>query len=190
MGMQRRSIFLDRDGTINVDSGYLCKSENWLWLPGALDGIAAFNKAGWLVIVASNQSGIARGYYGPADLVKLENFVNGELEKHQARIDDWFYCPHLPEISGNCPCRKPEPGLLLAAARKWNIDLKNSWMIGDRLRDVRAGLAAGTKSALIANDPQTGEALKCSQLYPDVPVWPNLAVAARNIISASDPAIP
>lgn len=180
--MVRKAIFLDRDGTMNEDPGYTFRPEDWRWLPEAVKGIAAFNNAGWLVVVASNQSGIARGFYSREDIGRLEAFVNADLASRGARVDDWRYCPHLPEITGPCSCRKPEPGLLLAAAQDLDIDLAASWMLGDRLIDVRAGLAAGARAGLISANPQSPEAENCRALYPDVPVWQNLYQAALNII--------
>lgn len=180
--MARKAIFLDRDGTMNEDPGYTFRPEDWRWLPEAVKGIAAFNNAGWLVVVASNQSGIARGFYSREDIGRLEAFVNADLASRGARVDDWRYCPHLPEITGPCSCRKPEPGLLLAAAQDLEIDLAASWMLGDRLIDVRAGLAAGARAGLISANPQSPEAENCRALYPDVPVWQNLYQAALNII--------
>ncbi|MCX4308881.1 MAG: HAD family hydrolase [Desulfovibrio sp.] len=183
--MARKAVFLDRDGTMNEDPGYIFRSEDWRWLPEAVKGISVFNNAGWLVIVVSNQSGIARGFYSREDLGRLEAFVNADLAGRGARVDDWRYCPHLPEITGPCSCRKPEPGLLLAAARDLDIDLAASWMLGDRLIDVQAGLAAGARAGLVSANLQSAEAEKCRALYPDVPVWQNLCQSAFYIISGN-----
>lgn len=183
--MARRAVFLDRDGTLNQDPGYTFRPEDWLWLPKAVEGISAFNRVGWLVIVVSNQSGIARGFYTRADLELLEAFVNADLAARGARVDGWRYCPHLPEITGPCSCRKPKPGLLLGAASEWDIELASSWMLGDRLTDVEAGLAAGTRAGLITANPKSPEAEKCRALYPQVPVWQNLYQGAVNIISGN-----
>lgn len=179
----RKAIFLDRDGTLNDDKGYVFRIGDWQWLPGAIEGIAAFNRAGWLVIVVSNQSGIARGYFDEKELASLEKHAAEDLSGRGARVDDWRYCPHLPEITGQCACRKPKAGLLLSAASDWNIDLALSWMLGDKLRDVQAGFTAGCHAALISEDPQSQEAEKCRAIYPDLPVWPNIFAASTHILA-------
>lgn len=179
----RKTIFLDRDGTLNFDSGYVFRIGDWHWLPGAVEGIGSFNRAGWLVIVVSNQSGIARGYFTEKELASLEKFVSEDLSSKNVRVDDWLYCPHLPEITGSCECRKPKPGLLLEAAKKWNIDLEASWMLGDKLSDLEAGLAAGCHVGLIDSSPQDLETLKCKAKYPDLSVWPNIFAASSHILT-------
>lgn len=174
----RRAIFLDRDGTINVDGGYVHKIEDWRWLPGAVEALAAFKQAGWLLIAASNQSGIARGLYNYADLLALQAWVDARLEQQNAGIAQWYYCPHGP--GDGCACRKPEPGLVLRAAKDWNIDLAQSWLIGDRKRDAQAGLAAGCRAMLLRNAAQPEEAAWATE--NGVPVAANLAEAARLIL--------
>lgn len=109
----RRAIFLDRDGTLNHDTGYVHRWEDWRWLPGAPEALARFKAAGWFLVVVSNQSGIARGLFDEEELHALHARVNAQLEPLGAAIDVWRHCPHLPEITGPCVCRKPAPGLLL-----------------------------------------------------------------------------
>lgn len=145
----KRAIFLDRDGTLNKDSGYVHRKEDWIWLPGVLQALRRFRAAGYLLVVVSNQSGLARGMFTQKDLAALEAWVTTQMEEKNVGIDAWYYCPHLPEITGPCSCRKPEPGLLLQAARDLDIDLARSWMVGDSLRDVQAGLAAGCQCVLV-----------------------------------------
>lgn len=135
----RRAIFLDRDGTLNNDTGYVHRKEDWHWLPGVVETLRRFHAVGYLLVVVSNQSGIARGMFGEDDLHALEAWINEDLAASNAVIDAWYYCPHLPEVTGPCDCRKPEPGLLLRAAADLNIDLARSWMVGDRVRDMQAG---------------------------------------------------
>lgn len=170
-----KAIFLDRDGVLNRDSGYLYKIEDWQWLPGALAGLRLFKEAGYSLIVASNQSGIGRGYYSKDQLDSLENWLNNELQSVGCPIDAWYYCPHLPEAG--CLCRKPLPGMLLKAAKDLNIDLPRSWMLGDKISDVEAGLAAGCRAGLIG--PRIESALFAR---PDVFCWPNLLIAAKKVI--------
>lgn len=169
------AIFLDRDGTLNVDKGYAHAIADWQWLPEALAGLQLLQKAGWPLVVVSNQSGIARGFFTLADLEKLEKFVNSELAQNNVRIRKWYYCPHGPE--SDCCCRKPRPGLLQKAASELNLDLAESWMIGDRLRDIHAGQAAGCRNILLNNEAypvEKGEAQKMG-----IPVVANLLQAAE-----------
>lgn len=147
--MTNNAIFLDRDGTLNVDKGYVHRIEDWEWIPGAIDAIAAFKKAGFLVIVITNQAGVARGYYSGEDVDKLHAWINDELKKQGAAIDGFYYCPHHPEYSEKCGCRKPLPGLLHEAAQDFDIDIDCSWLVGDKAGDIEAGLAAGVKSILV-----------------------------------------
>ena len=145
----RRAVFLDRDGTLNVDFGYVHRSEDWQWLPHVVEGLARLKAAGFALVVTSNQSGIARGMFDAATVDSLHQWVNSRLAPHKASIDSFCYCPHLPTITGNCDCRKPAPVLLLRAARELDIDLAASWSVGDRLRDAQAGLAAGCRAILV-----------------------------------------
>ncbi len=149
------AIFLDRDGTLNVDKGYVHKIEDWEWLPNVPETLAAFKRAGYALIVVTNQSGVARGFYDENAITTLHNWVNEQLKSFDCELI-FYHCPHLPEISGPCACRKPSPQMLLQAAAEHNIDLTNSWMIGDRLRDIEAGKAAGCKTLLVT----TGEGQK------------------------------
>lgn len=171
----RRAIFLDRDGTINADAGYTHRIEDWRFLPGVVEALAALKKDGWLLVVASNQSGIGRGYYTWEQLKKLEMWVNAELGRRHAAIDAWYYCPHPPDAG--CACRKPEPGLLLTAARDLHIDLASSFMLGDKASDVEAGQAAGCQTGLITTRP---ELIKLKK--PATHVWPDLARAVKDMV--------
>ncbi len=146
-----RAVFLDRDGTINVEKNYLYRVADWEWIPGAQAAIAQLNAAGYLVVVVSNQAGIARGLYTPDDVERLHAYVADELAVAKARIDAWFYCPHHPQHGAvrECACRKPAPGMLLEAARQLNIDLAASWMVGDKAIDVEAAEAAGVRGILV-----------------------------------------
>lgn len=149
--MGRPAVFLDRDGTLNVEKEYLHRWEDWEWIPGAIDAIKRLNEAGYLVIVVTNQSGIARGYYTEADVLALHQRVDEDLRHHGARIDAYYYCPHHPQHGAvrDCECRKPEPGMLLAAAREHDIDLTRSFVIGDKAADVEAALAVGATPILV-----------------------------------------
>ena len=142
----KKAAFFDRDGTINVDVGYLHREEDLIFRPHTIDYIKKYNDLKWLVIVITNQSGIARGMFTEADVNRLHAYMNRcLLKEYGAHIDAFYFCPHLPEISGRCPCRKPSPGLFLQAAKEWNIDLSRSVSFGDSQRDEEASRAAGIK---------------------------------------------
>lgn len=177
----RRAVFLDRDGTLNKDVGYVHRKEDWQWLPGVAEALKRLRAVGYVLVVVSNQSGIARGMYDREALRQLEEWVNVELAAKNAAIDAWYYCPHLPEITGPCECRKPEPGLLLQAARDLDIDLANSWMIGDRVRDVQAGLAAGCQSILL--HPEGSDNSDDDDVPDGVAVVPHLPAATVRILA-------
>ena len=147
----RRAVFLDRDGTINIEKTYLYRPEDWEWIPGAREAIKRFNNAGYLVVVVSNQAGVARGMYSEDDIFRLHAFVDRDLALVGARIDAYYFCPHHPEYGANrdCVCRKPKPGMLLQASDELAIDLSRSYLVGDKLTDVCAGLAAGVKPFLV-----------------------------------------
>lgn len=146
IGIMRKAAFFDRDGTINVDIGYLHDPENLIFVPGIPEQIRKHNQAKEPVIVITNQSGIARGYYSEQDMHKLHEVMNQRLEKEfQAHVDAFYYCPHLPEISGACDCRKPKCGLFLQAIKDFDIDPEISVSYGDSKRDEQASKAAGIK---------------------------------------------
>jgi D-glycero-D-manno-heptose 1,7-bisphosphate phosphatase len=151
--VMKRAVFIDRDGTINVEKEYLYLSEELEFIPGAAKAIRLLNEAGFLVVVVTNQSGVARGYYTEEDVHQLHRYIASQLEQVGSRVDSWFYCPHHPSGRGSyalpCRCRKPQPGMLLEAARRFDIDLETSVMIGDKLVDVEAGRAAGCRSILV-----------------------------------------
>lgn len=144
---------MDRDGTINVEKEYLYRAEDFEFIPGVPQALRLLNEAGYLVVVVSNQSGVARGYFTEEDVDTLHRHIAAELIKNGARVDAWYYCPHHPSGRGSyslpCRCRKPLPGMLVEAARRHHIDLASSFMIGDKLADVEAGVAAGCRTILV-----------------------------------------
>jgi D-glycero-D-manno-heptose 1,7-bisphosphate phosphatase len=148
----RAAVFLDRDGTINIEKRYLYQYEDWEWIAGAIKAIKKFNDAGVLVIVITNQAGVARGIYTSADVESLHERVSEELQTHGAHIDAYYYCPHHPEFGNKmvCSCRKPAPGLLFQAQKEWDIDLHRSAIFGDKASDIKVGQAAGVKSFLVS----------------------------------------
>ena len=148
----RRAVFLDRDGVINKkapEGDYIKNWDEFEFLPGVEKAIRTFNENGFLVIIVSNQRGIARGLMTEEDLKEIHSKMREELAKDGAVIDGIYYCPH--DLDDHCGCRKPAPGLLLEAAKEHNVDLSQSWMIGDQESDIEAGRRAGCKTILISN---------------------------------------
>lgn len=150
--MKSKAVFLDRDGVLNHEQGdYICKVEDFI----ILDNFAALKTLqdrGYLLIVATNQGGLAKGWYSEDELAKMHHKLKETYLKHGVKFTDIFYCPHHPDFTGPCDCRKPKPGLLLQGIEKYNIDPVLSYFIGDRERDVEAGTAAGVTGILIDSD--------------------------------------
>ena len=143
---KRPAAFLDRDGVLNVDHGYAHKPEQLDWIAGAPEAVRQLNDAGYLVIVITNQSGVARGYYDEAAIHKFHSHMQEALQAQGAHIDAFYYCPHQPdgkitEFAVRCRCRKPNTGMLEQAAREWPIDLTRSFLIGDKDGDMAAAAA-------------------------------------------------
>lgn len=149
--MLRRAVFLDRDGTIIEDRNYLADPDGVRLLPGASRALRTFRERGRLLVLVSNQSGLARGLVGPEEHVRVHARVVALLAAESVVLDGAYYCEHGPEEG--CACRKPAPGLLLAAGRDHAIDLTASLMIGDKPSDAAAGRAAGCTTALLAPGP-------------------------------------
>ena len=148
--MSNKAIFFDRDGTLNVDVHYLHDPADFVWMEGAVDAVRWANAHGYLVIVVTNQSGIARGYYDEETMHRLHGWMNAELRAHGAHIDDFYYCPHHAEgkISAYaiaCDCRKPAPGMILRAIREHDIDPAASFLFGDAQSDIAAAANAGVR---------------------------------------------
>jgi D,D-heptose 1,7-bisphosphate phosphatase len=161
LSVKQKCVFLDRDGTINKFNDFITKPEDFELIEGAAEAIKKINSLGYLAIVITNQPVIARGEadFETLDLIHMK--METELGKHGAYIDDLFYCPHHPdkgfpgeraEYKINCDCRKPKPGLIFKAAEKYNIDLSRSYMVGDDMRDVNAGINAGCIPVFITNN--------------------------------------
>jgi D-glycero-D-manno-heptose 1,7-bisphosphate phosphatase len=141
-------IVMDRDGTLNEDrDDYVKSPEEWVPLPGAMEAIARLNQAGWHVVLATNQSGLGRGLFDMATLNAIHVKMHRLLAQHGARIDAVFFCPHAP--TEGCRCRKPLPGLLEEIGRRYGVDLAHVPMVGDALRDLQAGAAAGCPTHLV-----------------------------------------
>jgi len=161
----RPAFFLDRDGVIVEDVHYLSEPCRLSLIPGSAEAIAHLNRNGIPVIVVTNQAGIARGYYPSSRVDETHDRLSSLLELHNAHIDRYYYCPHHPTEGsapylGNCECRKPRPGMLLKAAAEMGLDLSRSYMVGDRLSDLEAGVNAGCRAILVRTG--YGRAVSCS----------------------------
>lgn len=150
---RRPAAFLDRDGVLNIDKGYVHRSDQVQWVHGAKAAVRRLNDAGWFVFVVTNQAGVARGYYGEEDVRALHAWMQDELRSVGAHVDAFYYCPHHPEHGVppyriDCACRKPEPGMLLRALSEWTVDVQGSFLIGDTNNDVLAAERAGVRGVL------------------------------------------
>jgi D-glycero-D-manno-heptose 1,7-bisphosphate phosphatase len=170
----KRAVFLDRDGVINrkvSEEEYVTRWEDFHFLPEVADGIALLNKAGWSVIVVSNQRCVAKGLLTIEELEAIHRRMREELAAAGAKLDGIYYCPHEKEPA--CDCRKPAPGMLFRAAKEHQIDLPSSWVIGDSESDIEAGKRAGCKTARLAEDPESasGSADMFARSLPEASRW-------------------
>ena len=177
-----RLVILDRDGVINQDSSnYIRSAEEFIPLPGSLEAIARLNRAGFLVAVATNQSGIGRGFYDQATLDSIHDKLKGLLAGVDGHVDAIFYCPHAPD--DQCDCRKPAPGLLRQIGEHFGIPLGGVPFIGDALRDIQAARAVGATPILV----RTGKGLrtlKNGEELDEIRVYDDLAAAVDALLSA------
>lgn len=144
----RKAVFFDRDGTLNVDIAYLHRPEDFIWIPGAKEAIRYVNDHGYLAILVTNQSGVARGYYPESDVRHVYDWMNGELEEIGAHLDALYYCPHhpqgsVPAYTRTCNCRKPATGLIDEACARFHIDRTKSYLVGDSDGDMLCARNAG-----------------------------------------------
>lgn len=175
-------IILDRDGVINEDSDQYIKSpDEWRAIPGSLEAIVKLNNAGYKVVIATNQSGIARNFFTKDILLTIHNKMQNELTKIDGHIDDIFYCPHHP--NDNCVCRKPNPKMLLDIIKKYKIKANQSCLIGDSLKDIQAAKKIGCKAILVKTGKgETTLREHCNELK-NIPTFENLAEAVNFILN-------
>jgi D-glycero-D-manno-heptose 1,7-bisphosphate phosphatase len=150
----RPAIFLDRDGTLNVDVGYLHALDDLELFPWTVDALRMLKRAGYLLVVITNQAGIAHGFIEDGFVERAHEEMQARLQRAGIAIDGFYYCPHHPtaareELRQDCECRKPRPGMIHQAAGELDIDLAKSWTVGDKWLDVQVGHAAGTRSILV-----------------------------------------
>lgn len=172
-------IILDRDGIINEDSPYYIKSEDeFIFLPGSVDAIARLTAAGYRMGVATNQSGVSRGYYDEAKLAVIHEKMMYHVLAAGGRIDEIAYCSHLPD--DECMCRKPKPGMLFDLAARFVCTTRDLVFIGDKITDIQAAEAAGARPILVVSPMTDQDSL---QAYPHVPVFSSLAACAEHLIN-------
>ena len=179
------AAFLDRDGTLNVDVGYPDSLEKIVLIPGAVEAVRLLNRAGYAVVVVSNQSGVARGYFDEARVQAINRGVAEMFAQAGARIDGFYYCPHLPEAAvaryrRACGCRKPAPGMLQKAVREMHLDLARSLIIGDKYSDIAAGKALGLQAVLV----RTGEGPRQHARYGADDAIPQPDYIADDVLAA------
>jgi D-glycero-D-manno-heptose 1,7-bisphosphate phosphatase len=185
MSDKTKAAFIDRDGVINKERDYVHRISDFVLLPGALEGLALLRDAGYLLIVVTNQAGIARGYYDQSDLDRLHVHLRALLAKQGISLDRIYFCPHHPQgsietLAIECRCRKPMPGMLLEAAKDFDLDLAASVLIGDKLSDVQAGRRAGVGRTVIVESGHHVE--QAARLEADL-VAADLFAAARVLTS-------
>lgn len=155
----RPAAFLDRDGVINIDSAYLSRWEDFQFVPGSVEAMRQLQQAGYALVVVTNQSGIARGYYSEDDYQQLTRQMRAALQAQGVALAGVYHCPHhpsgkVPELAVDCDCRKPAPGMILQAARELQLDLPASLLVGDKGSDIQAARAAGVGRAYLVHSGQ------------------------------------
>lgn len=149
---KNKALFLDRDGTINIEKNYVYKVEDFEFIDGIFGLIKSYQEKGFLIFIITNQAGIARGYYTEEDFKMLTEWMIDQFLKRGIKITKVYHCPHHPEITGNCECRKPNPGMILDAIKEFEIDPVNSVLIGDKKSDILAGEKAGLGKNIYIQD--------------------------------------
>jgi len=177
---QNKAIFLDRDGVINKEVSHLSDPKNLEFIEGSIEALKILKQKSFILIVITNQAGIARGLFTEETLMAIHDKMKNILNKNSIQLDDIYYCPHHPEFTGSCDCRKPNPGMILKAQSKHNIDLTNSFMIGDTLNDIQTGITAKCKTVLVLTGYGMEEQKKIGTIVPDM-IFKNLKEFAINI---------
>ncbi|PJC91368.1 D-glycero-beta-D-manno-heptose-1,7-bisphosphate 7-phosphatase [Aeromonas lusitana] len=169
--VSKPAIFLDRDGVINEDTGYVSQVDDFHFLPGVIEALQLLKKKGYLLIVVTNQSGIARGYFSEDDFMNLTEWMDWSLADRDVDLDGIYFCPHHPDHGAPCDCRKPEPGMLLLAQQELGIDMARSYMVGDKPSDLKAALNArvGHKVMVRTGKPVTDAGIALADtIYDDL----------------------
>lgn len=174
-----KAAFLDRDGVINVDHGYVSSPEQFEFIDGVFDACRHLQQQGYLLIVVTNQSGIGRGYYNEQQFHVLTDWMKAQFEAHGVTLTDVFFCPHhpvnaIPPYQIDCDCRKPAPGMLVQAIKKYQIDPNQSLMLGDKKADMQAAKAAGVARKVLV---LSGQSLTAEDKASADEVWPSIKTA-------------
>jgi D-glycero-D-manno-heptose 1,7-bisphosphate phosphatase len=184
-----RAVFIDRDGTISEEVGYVNHQSRFRVFPYAAEAVRLLNERGWLAIVVTNQAGVARGYFSETLIHTVHEQLQRKMEHGGARLDAIYFCAHHPSVGEppyrfDCDCRKPKPGLILKAAEEFDIDLGASWMIGDRYSDIELARNAGVNSAFVLSGYGRGEweHQRAAWQYQPGLVSENLLEAVQTII--------
>ncbi|HYJ45292.1 MAG TPA: HAD family hydrolase [Pyrinomonadaceae bacterium] len=191
--MKRRAVFMDRDGTISEEIGYVNHPSRYKVFPYSAEAVRLLNEAGWLAILVTNQAGVARGYFSEEVIGAVHELLRTELESGGAHLDAIYYCAHHPSVGEppyrfDCDCRKPKPGLIRRAASEFDLDLERSWMIGDRYSDTELARNAGTRAAFVLSGYGRGEweyQRAAWQHEPDL-VAENLLEAVKKIVLSDE----
>ncbi|MDO4431604.1 MAG: D-glycero-beta-D-manno-heptose 1,7-bisphosphate 7-phosphatase [Lonepinella koalarum] len=183
----KKAIFLDRDGTLNIDHGYVHKIDDFQFIAGSIEALQELKSMGYLLVLVTNQSGIARGYFSEAQFLSLTEWFDWSLADRGVDFDGIYYCPHHPEGLGeyqqDCDCRKPKPGMLLQAIKELKIDPARSFMVGDKLDDLQAGIGAKVRYNILVKTgkPITEEGEKLADyVISSVAELPNLIKHIKN----------
>ena len=185
----KRAVFLDRDGTLLEEANYVSELERLVFFPFSTDAVRLLNRAGFAVVVVTNQAGIARGIVEESFVVRAHAFITDRLAEGGARIDAYYYCPHHPQgivepYRGACECRKPQPGMLKRAAADLGLDLARSFVVGDKLQDLEAGAAVGARGVLVRTGYGRREEAKPDRAVEPAAVADNLMGAVSWILQA------
>lgn len=184
-----RAVFLDRDGTIIEDTGYPHERDKIKFLPRVSEAIRLLNQNGFKVIITTNQSGVARGYFTKETVQEINRYIQESLARQGATIDKMYYCPHhvegtIEEYRKECYCRKPNPGMIEEAIGEFDIDSRNSFVIGDKISDIEAGRRAGCKAILLVSEDSLNEEAEAASA-PDLHIVTDLYQAAEWVIKSS-----
>jgi len=161
----QKAVFLDRDGVINIDRAYVYRKEDFEFCQGVFEALKHFQSLGYLLIIVTNQSGIARGYYSEKDFETLMTWVQEELLHVNIKIDAIYHCPHAPDEG--CSCRKPKSGMFEEAIRAFDIDVRQSWMIGDKPSDIEAARQVGIEKTILIGNAPNSQAKYCVNFLLD-----------------------
>ena len=186
------AIFIDRDGTLSEEVGYINHLSRFRILPFAVEAVRLVNRSGFLAVLVTNQAGVARGYFPESLIEEVHRTVTDRMASGGARLDAIFYCPHHPSAGEppyrqDCQCRKPKPGLLHAAAKQLDIDLARSWVVGDRYPDMQVAWAVGARGAMVRTGYGAGELMHNGPRWPRRPemVAEHLLEAVERIVGGA-----